>query len=241
MGPLNQIRRRITRTQLFLIVWLFVIAIYLIELHRRGLTPTRALLDLLDLLKMNFWGPVLFVLLFLARPFILLPATILAVLAGYTHGGLRGALLTLFSALVAASAGYILGLVTRPPELTRANENLEPHPANSSDSWVTRLRENPFQAVLMMRLMMLPFDPCSFLAGRLGISISRFLLATLLGNMPGTITCAFFGAGIQGEFTGQLPQMDYRQQLTCLAVVILLILTIAWAKKRNSAAGKCSG
>lgn len=46
---------------------------------------------------------------------------------------------------------------------------------------------NSFETVLIMRFIFLPYDLVNYLAGILRIDLKAFILATLLGSIPGTI------------------------------------------------------
>lgn len=59
--------------------------------------------------------------------------------------------------------------------------------------------DNPFESVLMMRLLYLPEDFVSYLAGFLQLNWKPFLLANTLGGIPGTFSFVWFGASIVGN------------------------------------------
>ena len=56
-----------------------------------------------------------------------------------------------------------------------------------------------------MRLIYLPYDAVSLVAGSLRIPLLTFLLATALGNVAGTLSFVGVGASIQGNLaTGEI-------------------------------------
>jgi len=63
--------------------------------------------------------------------------------------------------------------------------------------WSQRLRDNGFESVLVMRLLFLPYDLVSYMCGGLRIRWTSFLLATVLGSLPGTISFVLLGASLE--------------------------------------------
>jgi len=83
-----------------------------------------------------------------------------------------------------------------------------------------------------MRLIFLPYDFVNYLAGFLRIDLRAFLFATILGSIPGTIAFVLFGASIEGEFDGTLPEFDSRV-LIASAVIFVISLGISRYMKRR--------
>jgi uncharacterized membrane protein YdjX (TVP38/TMEM64 family) len=87
--------------------------------------------------------------------------------------------------------------------------------------YLERLRRNGFMAVLIMRLLLLPFDPINYLAGFARVRWPAFAMATLLGIIPTAFAFTSFGAAIdvQALAAGEMPHFDWR--MLGLAAVIL--------------------
>jgi uncharacterized membrane protein YdjX (TVP38/TMEM64 family) len=62
-----------------------------------------------------------------------------------------------------------------------------------------KMVKRPFESVLMMKLLYLPDDFVSYLAGFLQLNWKPFLLASILGGIPGTFSFVWFGASIVGN------------------------------------------
>jgi uncharacterized membrane protein YdjX (TVP38/TMEM64 family) len=62
--------------------------------------------------------------------------------------------------------------------------------------YAERLRANAFTTVLVMRLIYLPYDLVSYLAGFLRVPYRPYLLGSLLGSLPGTLTFVLAGASL---------------------------------------------
>ena len=99
--------------------------------------------------------------------------------------------------------------------------------------YAERMRSDSFETVMIMRFVFLPYDLVNYLAGFLRISFRPFILATILGSIPGTISFTLLGAtlspaAIQDLFvTGQLPSLDYR---VLLASAIMFVVSLALSR-----------
>jgi uncharacterized membrane protein YdjX (TVP38/TMEM64 family) len=72
-------------------------------------------------------------------------------------------------------------------------------------SYALRLQGRSFETVLIMRFLFHPFDLVNYLAGVLRIRYVLFILATMLGSLPGTLTFVLFGASTDGDFSEGFP------------------------------------
>ena len=141
-----------------------------------------------------------------------LPPTLLTIASGFVFGPLWGVVLAVLGSNAAAVVSYLMGRYfgqgLRGPEKR----------TGMVGRYAGRMRENGFEAVLLMRLVYAPFDPVSILAGSLGISWRRFVLATLLGTLPPILSLVLFGASLETDFTGS----GFRLNPWILLVSVLL-------------------
>ncbi len=70
-----------------------------------------------------------------------------------------------------------------------------------------RMRARGFETVLVLRLLHLPFDLVSYLAGAARVHPASFLAATALGSAPTTVALVLFGASLE-SFDGGVPRVD---------------------------------
>ncbi len=167
-------------------------------------------------------------------------ALILTVASGAIFGPVIGALLTMFSATVGATATYAAAYLAAGSSLQERAERSSP--------MVHRIIEgfgrNTFSHILTMRLIPLfPFGPVNIAAGLARVPAWPFVLATLLGEVPTAAIYAFFGAGlgrVLGE--GQRPGLhSLHDPMLILPMVGLALLSLAptvigWARRRVKAA-----
>ena len=93
--------------------------------------------------------------------------------------------------------------------------------------YAQRLCENSFESVLLMRLVYAPYDLVNYLAGSLKVRWTPFILATLRGSLPGTVSFVLFGASIEGDFIGETPEIHpWVLGVSALVFAVSLLLSM---------------
>ena len=139
-----------------LIFWLVLIVAVRQYMQATDLTFGELSARLQTVLSESWYGPLLYILVYLARPLILFPASLLTILGGSVFGLWPGFLYVLIAGTVSAIIPYGIG---------RWLSSGQPPPTQSptaAGQFVRMLRENPFVAVLTMRLIYLPYDADPF-------------------------------------------------------------------------------
>jgi len=127
-----------------------------------------------------------------------LPRQALAFLGGYAFGAVEGGLLALAATLAGAAAafGYARG-VARAALAARFSHRLR-----RADRF---LAENPFSAVLVIRLLPVGSNVVTnVLAGLSAVRLLPFMAASALGYLPQTAIFALLGKGVRVEADIQL-------------------------------------
>lgn len=177
--------------------WLLLIGGYGWYYRANALTTETALLQIVTLLT-SPWGPLLYILIYTVRPLLFFSATVLTLISGAIFGA--GSLLNLALAILytiigsnaSATLAYVVGRFFGQGLIQEsADDN-----AGFIQRYTERMRRNSFETVLIMRFLFLPYDLVNYLAGILRIDWGAFILATLLGSIPGTIAFVSFGAAI---------------------------------------------
>ena len=159
------------------------------------------------------------------------PPTLLTIASGFVFGPVWGVVLAVLGTSAAAVVSYLMGYYF-------GQGLLGPDRTPSTLArYAGRMRENGFEAVLLLRLVYAPFDPVSILAGSLGISWRRFVLATFLGSLPPILSLVLFGASLETDFSGNGFMAN---PWILLASVILFAASLALSRylKRRNNAGK---
>ena len=170
---------------------------------------SHSLADLADLLR-GPTGPLLYIGLYTLRPLAFFSALLVSLLAGSIWGPWLGSLYVVIgsnlSSLLAYGLARLVGL-----------------PRAQVERWGGPLRQRPFQTILTMRLLFLPYDLVNYLAGIVQVPVATFLAAGALGALPGTLTFTLAGASLRLEdiLAGRF-QVSALNAWTLLASFLLL-------------------
>jgi uncharacterized membrane protein YdjX (TVP38/TMEM64 family) len=174
-------------------IWVGAIVAWQLHQSSTGRSVTETAQAFIDVVGESWWGVVAYVLVYLARPIVLFPASLLTIVAGILFGPVVGVVVVVFAANASAMVAYGVGrLLGRPP----AGSDAEPGDLSMARRWSNRMRDNSFETVLIMRLLFLPYDLVNYLAGLLRLRWLPFLLATALGSLPGTVSFVLLGASL---------------------------------------------
>lgn len=171
-----------------LVVWLAAVTTFLLVAARHPGGIVGQLGAWLRFVSGSPEGLALLLGLYLVRPLLLLPVTVLTAFSGYLLGPWAGLALAHGAALLSASMGYAVARWWRG------------RPPRGPAPWLERLRSSSFEAILVSRLTFVPGDLVNGAAGALALPYGAFALATLLGGLPGTTVAALAGAGMGGGF-----------------------------------------
>lgn len=173
------------------LIWLTLVGGFLAYSAISGRSPTEALADLVELLRTPI-GPLVYILIYTLRPLAFFSAIVVTLLGGAIWGPLWGTLFVVIGSNMSASLAYVFGRAFGQGSLPEDSANTQGMMAQYAD----RMRGNAFSTILIMRLIYLPYDLVNYLAGFLRIAYRPFILATILGSLPGTATFVLAGASI---------------------------------------------
>ena len=142
--------------------------------------------------------------------------------AGFLFGPVWGIVLTIIGANLGASLAYLIGRYFGRGVLESSEGD-----AGFAGHYAERLRNNSFETVLTMRFIFLPYDLVNYLAGFLRVRYTAFILATILGSLPGTIAFVLFGASTDGDFSGGLPSLD---PAVLIASVVIFVASLGLSR-----------
>ena len=182
-------RRPARRLAIVVVAWVVVLVLWFVYQHRSGFGPAGATQRLVEAARGSWWAIAAFVLVSIVRPLVLFPATLVTAAAGMLFGPVVGILIAVAAANASALVGYSIGRFMRP---AGDGERTDTHLA----SWTSRLRRNSFEAVLLMRLLFLPYDLVNYGCGLLKVGRRAFLTATAIGSLPGTVAFTLLGASL---------------------------------------------
>lgn len=204
------------------VFWLLLIGLYVWYSVSNNIGPRQTLVQLVNFMQGSLYGPLIFILVYTLRPLVLFSATVLSLAGGYLFGPVLGVLFVILGSNAGASLAYVIGRFFGGDDLLHAADN-----EGMIQRWLRPLRENSFETVLIMRFLFLPYDLVNYLAGLLKINYGAFLLATILGSLPGTLAFTLAGASIEGDFTGGVPSLNPR---VLIASVLIFVASLVFSR-----------
>lgn len=174
------------------VLWLVITGSLFVTLRRNDLTLTDLLRQFVALMQ-GPAGPLLFVVAYALRPLAFFSATALTLIAGALFGPVAGIAYTVIGSNISATVAYLMGRFFGTGLLDEGEE------MGLARRYAERMRRNSFETTLIMRFIFLPYDLVSYLAGFLRIGYPAFILATILGSIPGTISFVLAGASVRVE------------------------------------------
>lgn len=211
--------------------WLLILGAYWYYVQSNDLTLADSIENIAILLTTSAIGPLLYIVIYWLRPLIFFPATVLTVLGGFLFGPI-GIIYTVIgangSAMVAFTVGYFFG-----QGILEDNKDS----TGFIQKYTSRMRDNSFETVLLMRLIFLPYDLVNYSAGFLRIRWMPFLLATAIGSLPGTISFVLLGAsfGTLNELLAGELKVNPPVLVASIALIVVSIGFSRLLKQREAA------
>ena len=183
-------------------------------------SATETLQDVVNLLRTPA-GPFLYILIYTLRPLAFFSAVIVTLLGGAIWGPLWGTLFVVIGSNISATLAYAFGRAFGQGMLS---DDTTGTTSGVVRRYAERLRANAFTTVLVMRLIYLPYDMVNYLAGFLRIPYRPYMLASILGSLPGTLTFVLAGASlpIDDIFAGRLRITAINPWTLALSVVLFV-------------------
>ncbi len=179
------------------------------------------------ILSFGLWAPLVYIIAYTIRPLIFFPASVLSIAGGLAFGAWMGTLYTIIGATLGAALSFVVAK-------TVGKSLVKKQWTGNAAKIQTQMEQNGFLYVLLFRLIpVINFDLVSYLAAIAKVRFVPFVLATLIGIIPGTFAYNFLGS----SFVSGNPQ------IIAAAVAVFIVLTVVsilirnrWAKKngRNS-------
>ncbi len=167
------------------IVGLFVVA-HLYGIHLRQVPS----LVEDEVKEAGLLGPPLIMALYAASTVLFFPKGGLDILAGALYGPLLGSVTVIIGVNVAGAIIFWFGRFF-------GHHFIQVHAKGWVKKYNDLLKEEGFMTVLLMRLLLLPFDITSIVAGMSDVSFRQYFWGTFLGTLPSTITLVVLGQSLQ--------------------------------------------
>ncbi len=205
----------------FLAVWLVALvgAVIIIGpgalLHDIGMVTPDGIRQIV--LSYGFFSIAAYELLHALRPFTFLPVTPFTIAGGYIFGQAYGLLFAMIGTTLAATITFFL---SRYLFRDFIRKRLSTHYAGFDSRFDTG---GVFTVAALRIIPVLPFDAVGYLAGVSSIRFSRYLLGTVLGELPGAFVLTMLGNNLSDLGSPWFI-------LSLVLAVLLFLLPEAWRR-----------
>ena len=193
--------------KILIVIWLIVASVSIYYIYKNDVS--------VDMIKsyisaMSYWGALVYILAYTIRPLVLFPTSIMTPVAAMLFGPYLGWVLASVGELFSASiAFFVARFLARDLVLSHENEFIK--------KYDKKLTSNGFETILFLRLVPLfPFDFVNYSSGLSGIRFKSYVVATMLGVVPGLTAYIFLGESFSNPWV-LLP--------TIILFVLLMILS----------------
>lgn len=168
-----------------------VVAVLLVLAAGRALDAPALLREAFEGIRdLGPWGPVGFVVLYVAATVLLVPASILTLGAGAVFGVGRGVVTVWIGATLGATAAFLIGRYLARDAVAR---RLAAYPSFAAID--TAVAREGWKIVGLTRLSpALPFIVLNYAFGLTRVSLRDYVLASWLGMLPGTVMYVYLGS-----------------------------------------------
>lgn len=189
-------RKKRKETLKYLVVIFLIISIYFII--SKGQIPSILNIDKTRryILSYGRFSSLVFILIYSLKPIgLIIPASIMSILAGNIFGPYEALILSMIgcfgSGTVAFSLSRLLGKSFVDKILKEKAVTLD-----------SNIEKHGFKIMLIMRLAFIfPYDPLSFAAGLTKMKYRDFISATLIGILPEMVFYSFIGQNLENLFS----------------------------------------
>ncbi len=178
----------------------------------RGLTP-EVLREYIQ--DFGYLAPIIYILCFTLLPIAFFPVPVLALAAGLLFGFLPGTIYTIIGAAINSAIMFLMAKVLAKDAVTELLQKKLP------EKWGKFLLEvdekRGFWVIFILRLIpAMPYNVINYGAGLTPIKFTNYMIATLIGILPGTLV--FLNIGSQA--------IDVKDPAFIVSIILLILLTV---------------
>jgi uncharacterized membrane protein YdjX (TVP38/TMEM64 family) len=139
---------------------------------------------------LGVWGPVLFILIYIAACVFFIPGSVLTLGAGALFGVVKGSIYTSIGATLGASAAFLVGRYLARDWIAKKIAG------NARFAAIDKaVADEGWKIVGLTRLVpVFPFTLLNYAFGLTRVSFRDYFFATWIGTMPGTIMYVYLGS-----------------------------------------------
>ena len=209
-----------------LVVWSLLLVAFWRGAQHAESGPLDYLFATIEEVATQPWALAAVFAVYLVRPLLLVPITIVNLASGFVLGAVPGLALALTGTLASASIGYAIGRLLGSFEGTSAA--ITRYPILGS------LRRRSFESVTAGGLMYLHADAVNLPAGLLRIRFPVFLAGIAVGNALTMTSAVLAGSSIEGRLVGATVAFDGAMVLLALALFAVSVTLAALLRRRRA-------
>lgn len=212
--------------KILLSIWIVVIALTAYYLYTHHITPT--------LLRGYFaqlgpWAILIYIIAYTIRPIVFFPSSIMTPLSALLFGPYLGWIFTYIGETFSATVAFFIAKYFGKDLIAKFEKQNQEKGGKTTANFILkykeRLEKNGFETVIFLRLVPLfPFDFVNYACGLSDISYRTYLIATMIGVIPGLTAYIFLGGSLMNPYF-ILP--------TIILFVLLTVLARYLRKKRS--------
>lgn len=174
---------------------------------------------------LGFWGYLVVIGAYVLAALFFVPGSLLTLAAGFLFGLVAGSVVVSIGATLGAAAAFLAGRYL-------ARERIEKkittnHKFHAIDRAVGR---EGFKIVLLTRLTpVFPYNVLNYAFGLTGVSFRRYILASWIGMIPGTVLYVYLGStakDLAQVFSGHVEGGTAQGAIKILGLVATVLVTI---------------
>lgn len=174
---------------------------------------------------LGFWGPIVFILIYVAATVFFLPGSILTLGSGLVFGVVKGSLFVSIGSTLGATAAFLVGRYLARGWVAKKVEGNEKF--NAIDNAVGK---EGWKIVGLTRLSpIFPFNLLNYAYGVTRVSLKDFFFASWIGMMPGTVMFVYIGS-LAGDLaslgSGHRAKSPLEWALYGVGLVATLVVTV---------------
>lgn len=181
----------------------------------------------------GIWGPGIYIIFYLVRPLILFPAGVLSASAGVIWGAGKGLLFVLIAAYISATTEFLIARYF-------ARDAVEKMVKGKMKGIDRAIEKRGFLTVLLIRLIPnVAWDIQNLGLGVTKVKFRDYLLATLIGIIPGSFAFVYLGASFISVITN--PKHFWKIILAFLIFGLIYLMQSKLRKKKEEKAAEAVG
>lgn len=179
-----------------------------------GFVSKDNILSFLESIKQEWWGPVIFILIYSAGCALALPGSLLTLTGGAVFGTLLGTVYNVLAANLGASLAFFAARYLGRDFIQGFLQS------GKLADFDRQIKEAGFKTIFRLRLIpVIPFNGLNFGAGLSSVKYQDYFFGSLLGMLPGTFIYTYFADALLQGVTGA----NQKALINLLAASALLI------------------